>query len=244
MLPYALLCLSVRFDGNESYTAFFDSFTNRFGSPLWLTLVSLLVFYAYVWLRGERRAEWPLMLSIAIASIIKVDTTVMSNLHMHSTWLFAIVACIQFAGLFWDGRSLRLMIVGICLAIIAVNLRHSPSLFLKDLLLPMHIIFISVGLCGVLFKDAFALFVRNWMPCALVALVTVNCLISHSNQQLPPLLLSYSYAVGWTLASLLIWYMYRNRVWWLVSFACAASLFCSASTHSTSMLSFGFRRKQ
>ncbi len=227
--PALLLVAAVRLNANASYKSIFDEFTYKYGSPLWLTLCSLIFFYCYQWIRGERRSEWPMMALLAIGSTISVDTTTLTNTRIQSIgWLYAI-ALVQLITLVRDRRSVRLLLTGCCVASIAMSLQGSHSTKSMELLMPIHMVVASVGLCGVFLDDAFAKFVRIWSPLAVVGIVLVACLNGHSPGCAIPVWNIYYYAIAWTFIAFVVWFFQRDRAWTVACATCAGILGCSSS---------------
>jgi hypothetical protein len=94
--PFGLLLTAFPGDGgNKIAVEFLKDLCQHLGSPAQLALVGLIVFYSVAWVRGERAAQWAVMLCLVVFGWIKADTISLSRIGAPAMWPLHCIAAIQ-----------------------------------------------------------------------------------------------------------------------------------------------------
>jgi hypothetical protein len=156
-IPFACLALSLANpEGSAPYAAFLHRFVLRVGSPLWLSALAGLGFFAYARLRQVRFASASFWGALLIASCISRTTLDLSTAVSPQTWALWFAAVVQGAVGLRNRQSWRVFAATICLlaAVRSDFLSDVEPLFKDGLVL--HLAGLAVLILGAIFDDAFA----------------------------------------------------------------------------------------
>jgi hypothetical protein len=231
-LATAALCVLVSFTGrpqNAPYAAFLSVFLSQVGSPLFLSVVAAVTFYAYAFARRVRLAEPAFGIALGVASIVGPHTIGLATLTSPQAvplWLLCGFALWQGVR---RGNSLRALVAAAA-GVAALGTWPLASVSLPwRVILPPHLGIASVLLIGVFFRDAFARWVRHlgslllFLACVSALLVPVHAVGYTSG----PIIAVY--VASLTTASLVCAYLLEDMSYFwfgLMSVAaCASELF-------------------
>ncbi|MBX3412181.1 MAG: hypothetical protein KF708_05635 [Pirellulales bacterium] len=197
----------------------------QLGSPLFLTFVTLAVFYGYVWLRGNRLAE--LGLYAALASLVFVaPQTVHLRAAVAAQWLPLVLATLVagYQALRWRTSYRWVWGAGMLLLMGSAALRET-AFVAHEGFLPRHLALLLLLLIAHFCHDAFTFVVRG----AAALLLAATCIAGavHADTMLPAWgdLDTLIYEIA--LLSLGVWFAWRMTSYFLlatVAFAVAGTL--------------------
>src|SRR5579863_4743790 len=115
VVPFVCLALSVTpLGGTAPYADFLNRFIARVGSPLWLSSMAGLVFFAYARLRQVRFAAEAFWGALLIASCIDHSTTDMATAVPPQTWALWFAMVVQGVVGVRQGQSWRVLTATVC----------------------------------------------------------------------------------------------------------------------------------
>jgi hypothetical protein len=168
-LRYAAMCLapglvflSIPGDsGSAAYRTFLMDLVDSAGSPVYFTVVGLVVFYAYGWLRGMKHSEWGLIAAFLLACIVGRQTVGLTTLTAPQWWPLAALGAVQL----WLGvvrfNSARCFAAAMCL-IAASSIALKETAFVAwSGAIPLHLALASMLAIGLVFHDRFAIVIRR-----------------------------------------------------------------------------------
>lgn len=166
LLAPALLWLAIRDGfGDTGYRLFYDQVTAAVGSPLWLTLLGLIVLFAFAWERGTPLAEAgcsALLLAATVVGPTTFDSMTLTPLN----WLpLLVLGGVQLVEGVKRRSSLRLSVA-------TVSLAASTVLGIRELPLPAvianyaapvvaHVAVVALGVIGATLHDWMARLLRK-----------------------------------------------------------------------------------
>lgn len=77
------------------YFEFLQRFVNTVGSPLWLTVLASVLFYAWAWRRGVVGAEIAWLASMALASAVGPQTMTLQHPQLVQIWPWSVIAAVE-----------------------------------------------------------------------------------------------------------------------------------------------------
>jgi len=214
-LAPGLLLLAIPVDGGSvPYREFLTTLVTTAGSPVYFTLIGLLVFYTYGSWRGMRSSEWGIVGTLLAACVIGRRTVDISTLRAVEWWPLTVLAAMQL----WLGLSRRNTVrcfVAAVSAITAAAVAFRGTGFVANFgAIPLHLGLFAVLLIGFGFRDRFAMILRRMGAIALPAFGLVAACL--------PMAASVStvgrvgYLVLLTAIALACWFCAGDR-WYLVA---------------------------
>ncbi|HEY3964979.1 MAG TPA: hypothetical protein VGM05_10550 [Planctomycetaceae bacterium] len=241
-LAPALVLLSIPMDeGSVPYRNFLGLLTSSAASPLYLSVIGLLMFYAYAWARGARQAEWGVALALLLACVVGRQTVSPATLESVHWWPLAVLDCIELWQAIVRRNSVRSFVAVTCvLASLSIGLQGTTFMAYGGAV-PLHLEVAAALAIGVVFHDPFALFLRR--TCAvLLPLACLTAVDSEQSRSLPEALwMGYLFAL--TCVAIGYWRLAGDR-WFLFAggINAACSLLSGAwSLHGTWSRSVGAR---
>lgn len=237
-----LVLLSIPMDeGSAPYRDFLELLTDSAASPLYLSVIGLLVFYVYAWIHGVRQAEWGMALALLLACFIGRRTISPRNFDALHWWPLATLAGLEAWQAMIHRSSVRSFVAATCLlAGLSIGLKGTMFTAYNGAL-PLHLDVAAALAIGLVFHDAFALALRR--TCAV--LLPLACLIAVDSEQVRILseAVRLSYLLALTSLAIAYWRLVGDR-WFL--FAGAVNAACSfltaaGSLHGTWSRSVGAR---
>jgi hypothetical protein len=237
-----LVVLSIPMDGGSvPYRDFLELLTDSAASPLYLSVIGLLLFYAYAWSRGVRSAEWGIGLALLLACVIgrrTVSPTAIETVHW---WPLAVLGVLEAWQAIVGRSSVRSFIAATCtLASLSIGLQGT-AFTAYDGAIPLHLAFAAALVIGIIFHDPFALFLRR-IGAVVLPLACLLAIASEQARSLPEGLL-IGYLLTLTGVALGYWRLAGDR-WFLFSGGLSAAcslLMGGGSLHGTWLRSVGAR---
>ena len=225
VLAPAILLLSIPWRNNFVYTRFLQMFTETVGSPIWLALMGLVVFYAYAWWRRLRGAEFGVMSMLALTCCVGRATVDWSTVASLQWWPLAVIGLVQFSMALHRRSSLRGMTA--CISLVAASSVALRGTFYVTHggVIPVHLLMGCALMIGLIRDDRFALLVRR-VGAACIGLATLVAVLPLSSLPVSDSL-RLGYAVVTASVAVGYWVLVRDR-WWLYSAllnACGAAYF-------------------
>ncbi|MCA9121223.1 MAG: hypothetical protein H6822_21755 [Planctomycetaceae bacterium] len=163
-----LLLVSVPFGHGQPFHSFLGSVVEHVGSPLWLALLGGAVFYAYLWARGLKEAEFACMTMLLLLVNVGPRTVDFDSVALPQGWPLVALAAIQAVQTFLLKSSLRFVITS-CSLLAAMSCSMSTSWFTSHTgVIPLHLAVGLSMLAGFLFTDRFAQLIRWSSPFAMI----------------------------------------------------------------------------
>ncbi len=194
-----------------TYTRFAYEFIELVASPFFITLMALLAFYVVAWVRGLRHAELGVVGCLAAAVVIgprafgpQEFELAVSRLQI---WPLAILGLIELGFGVIRRKSLATMIGATSLAMAAGILLNDSSLDRFSVLIPLHIVWLSALVIGMLFEDDFAKGLRtaaSWL------MLLVGCFVMASVAAERQTLILFGYSAVVAVAGLVSWFFSKE----------------------------------
>jgi hypothetical protein len=217
-----LLVLSVPRGDNEIYLRFLTRFQETVGSPIWLTVLALIAFYGYAWLRRLRGAEWSLLTTVALLTVIGRQTTDLHTLAPAAWWPWCVLAGWQLLQAVAKRSSQRCAWATLCAVVAASLAWHDAPLLIRYGILPGHILLAGSLVIGLVFRDRFARLLQR-LGLALVIAGMVAAVVAIGGELLPTAALC-EYLVALAVVAWLYWWTTRDRWWFCAGVLQAAVL--------------------
>ncbi|MBI2478529.1 MAG: hypothetical protein HYV60_07780 [Planctomycetia bacterium] len=218
----ALLLMSMPFGHGEPFQSFLGSVVEQIGSPVWITLLGVSLFYAYLWGRGIKEAEFACMTALLLATNVGRQTISFDSVVATQWWPLAVIGIVQAIRTVLLKSSLRLTISGGCLIAALTSLAQGTWFTSHHGVIPFHLTVAFVLLAGFTFADPFAQFLRRVSALALVVPAVIVALagdrIGVSD------MVRVVYVVCLMGVTLGCWLATRDRVWQLAMVMNAASV--------------------
>jgi hypothetical protein len=229
-LAPGLVFLSIPGDsGSAAYRKFLTDLVDSFGSPVYFTVLGLVAFYAYGWMRGMKRSEWGLIAALLAACVVGPRTVGLATLAAPEWWPLAALGAMQL----WLGmvryNSARCLGAALCL-IAAASIALKETAFVAwSGAIPLHLVLASMLAVGLVFHDRFAVFVRRLGALSLA----LFCIVAAGAPETAsiPAIARIAYLGGLTMIALVTWRLAGDR-WYLVA-GCvnaASGMLASVST--------------
>lgn len=227
----ALFVLSIPMDGGSApYREFLALLTDSASSPIYQSVIGLLIFYAYAWIRGARQGEWGLALALLLTCVIGRRTVSPATLETVHWWPLAVLGGVETWQAIDRRSSARSFIAATCvLASLSIGFKDT-AFTAYDGAVPLHLTVAAALVIGVVFHDEFALVLRR--ICAV--LLPLACLAAFKSEQANslPETLRMAYLLALTSLAIGYWRLAGDR-WFL--FAGGASAACSVLTGTGSL---------
>lgn len=208
-----LMALPLRsFD--PTFVDFQRTFIATLGSPLYLTLLALLGFYAYAWTRGVRAAEGCVVAMLLLATVVGPETTGLTTLTSPIIWPLAMLAAMQLLLAIRRRHSAHGFAVAVCASAVLTILLWRPEWLMYRRVVPFHVLLLAAIGCGWIFSDRFARFLSTAGAIALPATCLVTAVSLQTFGAPEPVLLCY-FSIMTGLA-IMHWYVTRDR-WYLAA---------------------------
>jgi hypothetical protein len=218
----ALLLMAVPLGHGEPFESFLGNVVERIGSPVWISLLSVGLFYACLWARGIKEAEFACMAALFLATYIGPRTIGFDSVAAPQWWPFALIGGVQAVRTTLLKSSLRFTVSGCCL-LAALACQSQGSWFTSHHgVIPVHLAVVLVLLAGFAFKDRFSQFLRRVSP-LVIAVPAVLVTLAGDRFALSDLLrvVYVGCLMGVTFGC---WLATRDKLWQLVVIVNATSL--------------------
>lgn len=156
------------------FEIFLADFVRVVGSPVFLTLCGLSLFYVYGWLRGLPKAEFGFVGAMCGLAFVGPETVSFESLTEPEVWPLAVVGCVELIHTLIRPNSLRCFI-GTTGCVVALTILLQETVLLAyPMTTGYHLVLLSLLILGGLFKDEFAGDLRG----IAALLIPINCLIA------------------------------------------------------------------
>ena len=156
------------------FEIFLADFVRAVGSPVFLTLCGLALFYVYGWLRGLPKAEFGFVGALCGLAFVGPETILFESLTEPKVWPLAVVGCVELIHALIRPHSIRCLL-GTTGCLIALTIILQETVLLTyPMTTGYHLILLSLLIIGGLFKDEFATDLRG----IAALLIPINCLIA------------------------------------------------------------------
>lgn len=202
-----------------------EHLTQRFGSPVYLTALSLSLLYAMGWVRGVRGAELGMNLMLVLTAAVGEPESAALREDAWLFWPLAVVAVTQAWFAAQRGSSLRAFAAGAVLLLALRQLQWPSALDASTDPVSLHAV-LALGLViGLTFRDRFAECLRAATALALPLLSLAALLQYHAGtlNLLPAIL----YVGGLTVVAGVLWWWTVLR-WYQLALAALLALELSA----------------
>ncbi len=148
----------------RTYGFFAYEVTRQLGSPVYLTLIGLTVFYAWAWLRGVARGELGVIAMLLLAVVVGPDfaenrTWYLQGVDVHRWPLLLLGTALVTIGLRnWSSRETFLGLA--LLSVVAGILISDTQLAEYQKIISYHLVLVSLFLTGAMFRDELAEWLR------------------------------------------------------------------------------------
>lgn len=221
LLP--LLALPMRRD-DPTFAAFLSEFTVTLASPVFLTVVAVLLLCLYAWWRGAvaridnpgytTSCETGATSMLLLLTIIGPKTLGAESLTAPQLWPLAVLAALQLLVAIRHRSSARLFACFVCVIAAAMVTPWPAEWQLMRQLFPTHALLAAMASAGLLFRDRFArvlsVAAAVVLPplCLLTARILQDAVISEA--------IIAAYFAGMTALAMGHWYFTRDR-WYLAA---------------------------
>jgi hypothetical protein len=200
--------------GSAAYRTFLTALVDSAGSPVYFTVLGLVLFYAYGWLRGMKRSEWGLVAMLLLACLAGRRTVSLATLSVAQWWPLAALGAVQL----WLGvvrrNSARCFGAALCL-IAASSIALKETAFVAwSGAIPLHLALASTLAIGLVFHDPFAVIVRRLGAVALPLFCIVAAGTPAAAAVSPMMRIAYLGAL--TMIAVACWRLAGDR-WYLVA---------------------------
>ncbi|MBT4864963.1 MAG: hypothetical protein HON53_07595 [Planctomycetaceae bacterium] len=208
-----LLALPLRgFD--PTFAEFQTTFVRALASPLFLSLMGLLAFYLYAWLRGIRVAEAGVVATLLLAIVVGPKTLGISTLTAPVFWPLAALAAMQLVLAIGRRRSVHAFVSALCATAVFTALMWQPELLMYRRVVPYHLLLLATIGIGVIFSDRFSGTLSSLGAVALPPTCVVTALSMQTVGVAESAMLVY--LIGMTGLALVHWYFTSDR-WYLAA---------------------------
>lgn len=208
-----LLAVPLR-TSDPTYAEFLSTFTATLASPVFLTVLVLLAFYLYAWLRGVRWAEAGIAAMLLSCSVVGPATLDPATLTEPQLWPVAVLGGMQLVLAVHRRSSFRGFAASVCFAGVLSLLEWTPQLREFRSLISAHALLLATAAVGLLFRDGFARMLTALSAAALPVMCLATALDLFRAGVAEAVILAY--VAGVVALTAVCWYFTRNR-WHLVS---------------------------
>lgn len=164
----ALLLMSLPVGSGEPFEFFLSSVVERLGSPLWIGLLGVSGFYAYLWGRGIKEAEFACMTTLLLATNVGSRTLGIDSLAEPHWWPLAAIGTVQAIRTVVLKSSLRFAVSGGSLLAASACLSQGSWFTAHHGAIPAHLAVVLLLFAGFAFRDRFARILRRVSPLAIL----------------------------------------------------------------------------
>ncbi|MEX2286509.1 MAG: hypothetical protein WD648_05415, partial [Planctomycetaceae bacterium] len=212
----ALLLLSSPLGGGPVFRGFLSTFTETVGSPVWLTVWTLLGFYCWSWLRGVAQARFGVIGALGLLSVVGARTIDLRTFIQPQPQPFLVIGAILLANGLW-ARSSRAMAAAAVAAVFGLWLMLPQSISVDyRVAVCFNVLLAAIVAVGLAYRDRFAGVLRS--AGALLILFATIVVTTSSQAADVPLLWRTLYVGLLVVASLCIAMLWGDR-WYLRAFA-------------------------
>ncbi|MBC8350491.1 MAG: hypothetical protein H8E66_00795 [Planctomycetes bacterium] len=168
LMTPALLLMALPVGHGEPFELFLASVVDNLGSPVFISLLAIGGFYAYLWARGIKEAEFACMTALLLATNIGAWTIDFDSFSAPQWWPLALIGAVQTIRTVFLKSSLRFVIsAGSLIAALACL---SPDSWITSHhgAIPLHLVAMLSLFAGFAFTDRFAQFLRRASPLAII----------------------------------------------------------------------------
>ncbi len=196
-------------DGSPVSRHFLVELTALAGAPLFLTVCSLAVFYAYAWIRGVRFGEWGCLAMLLVAVFVEPDSLRLGDGSEPQLWALRAAGLLEFLLALVRVDSKRCFL-GVAVSIAALVLSPDvPHTALFQQVIPYHLLLLAMLVIGATFHDGFARFLRK----AGALMLAMSCLaaLTYEFPDAARFGWQFGYMGGLTLVAGLYWWYCSER---------------------------------
>ncbi len=222
VMPLFLL-LGKSYDNTSITGEFLQRFTQTLGSPLWISVWMLVLFYTWSWLRGVTFAKNWILVCLLLFTRITPTSYDIATLGPFQTWPLAILS-ILLVSYGFKTKSSFLQTAGLCLVILSTTgLWRYVGLEHEAMRISMGLYWATALILGLIHKDAFSEILRGLssMMTVVLSIAVMEQLLGFNLPMTSLLLMIAAFA----LATLLIAYQWRSR-WFLAAWLLQTCLLC------------------
>lgn len=173
-----LLLLSMPLGSSGVFLNFLQRVTDRLGSPVWLTVLLLIGFYTWAWLRRVQFAGYGVVATLALLAIVGRNTVDLDTLGDPQYWPFVLIAPMLFVHGIWTRSSLECAAAGVSVAVgLWLFLPQTPLAEFR-MTTSYHVLWAAILAVGFSFQDPLAKLLRVvaalMVPLASMAVVSVT----------------------------------------------------------------------
>jgi hypothetical protein len=143
-----------------TYSRFAYDFFETAGSPVFIALMGLLVFYGYAWVRGSRRAETGFLAMLLLAVFIGPNSfgarTFSLSMEDAQAWPLAALGALQLCLCFVRRNSRQALVGALSLSLAAGLLIAETKLAGFKASVTFHLVLASLLIIATVFRDDFA----------------------------------------------------------------------------------------
>lgn len=205
LLPMALSTST----GDPTQSAFRATFVETAASPLFLTLLALIVFYLYAWWRGVQLAEAAATGMLLLATAVGPATVEFGRPQDPYLWPVALLACLQLSTAFRRRSGARAFAAAVSVTVILTALIPPVESAAYRVLVPAHLLLLAMIGIGLLDWGRFARLLAAGTAAVLPPLAFVTVYILLKSQSAETTVLAYFAGVS-GLASA-YWYFTGDR---------------------------------
>jgi hypothetical protein len=208
-----LLAAPIR-TSDPTHAEFLATFTTTLASPVFLTVLALLAFYLYSWLRGVRLAEAGIAAMLLICTVIGPATAGLDTLTEPQLWPLAVLGGMQLVLALHNHSSVRGVAASVCFAGMLTLMEWPPELREFRGLISAHALFLAMAVIGLVFRDGFARLLTALSAAVLPILCLVTALVLFRAGIVEAVIVAY--VAGMTALAAVCWYFTGNR-WYLAA---------------------------
>ncbi|MEZ6131416.1 MAG: hypothetical protein R3C59_22300 [Planctomycetaceae bacterium] len=203
----------------SGYSQFTYTVVNDLASPVFLTIIGLILFYGWAWWKGARHAEAGVFGMVLLTTFIGPRAfghrTWSLNQETISWWPMLLFAVVQFA----NGLRRRSSFRTFCGLLLVLFVVHRELAVFDQVrqwrtFAITHLVLLSTIVTGLRFRDEFAEFLREISPAAL-SFTTLLGLISLSGRS-SSALIPAGYALAFTVFPFILSILLHSPAWYRV----------------------------
>ena len=206
-----LLLLSAPLGKSQVYSGFLGEVVETVGSPTWLTMVALVVYYIVAFSRGIRRSENWLCVVLLLACFVDRRTVGLTTITSVQWWPLLVIGTIQLVRSIEVRSSLRCFLAATCVIVaLAIVLRGTIGTT-GTVAIAYHLIFFSALAVGAVFEDRYTGLLRLFAATMILA-SSLGVALVGSYLHIPEVLrIGYSLIVA--VACLELWRTWQEYRW-------------------------------
>ena len=188
-----------------AYRSFTLALSSQIASPVFLTLVGLMLMYGWAWLRGIRYAQAGFCIMAVLSSCIAPQTYGVHTWQLEFTaWPLLALAAVLIVTGFRQRRSLSFF-TGALMAVLVVHSQLQTVSLLAPWrsFLTVHCCLVAVIVAGSIFRDSFAEMLREAGPVGLLASTFAAVAILNRNSAATTVMISYFASM--TMLAFVLW---------------------------------------